>query len=140
MPTKVVGGGVKGKFMWLEFETGSTMWITLGMSGYWSTEADKHAHFGIGLDNDRGLYFVDQRRFGTIKFSHDRAELEKKLKSLGMDPLNDPSYSLIELTAKILRHYDKPVRSARQCGNSRTDARRPNNALGAGTTEVNNRD
>ena len=109
MPTKVVGGGVKGKFMWLEFETGSTMWITLGMSGYWSTEADKHSHFGIGLDDDRGLYFVDQRRFGTIKFSHDRAELEKKIKSLGSDPLNDPEYSLIDLTRKMSRHYSKTI-------------------------------
>lgn len=109
LPSRVTGGGVKGKFMWLEFETGATMWITLGMSGYWSTEAVNHAHFGIGLDNDRSLYFVDQRRFGTIKFSHDRAEIDKKLKSLGMDPLNDLDYSLIQLTAKVLRHYDKPI-------------------------------
>jgi len=109
LPNRVVGGGVKGKFMWLEFETGSTMWITLGMSGYWSTESDNHAHFGIGLDDDRGLYFIDQRRFGTIKFSHDRAELNKKINSLGLDPLNDPDYSLIELTRKMIKHNTKPV-------------------------------
>jgi formamidopyrimidine-DNA glycosylase len=109
LPSKVIGGGVKGKFMWLELETGSTMWITLGMSGYWSIEPDKHAHFGIGIDNDRALYFIDQRRFGTIKFSHDRAELEKKIKSLGLDPLNDPDYSLIELTRKVSKYHNTPV-------------------------------
>jgi formamidopyrimidine-DNA glycosylase len=109
LPTKVVGGGVKGKFMWLEFETGSTMWITLGMSGYWSTEADKHAHFGIGIDNDRGLYFIDQRRFGTIKFSHDRKELDRKLNSLGVDLLNNPDASLIDFTRAMMKHYTKPI-------------------------------
>lgn len=109
LPSRVTGGGVKGKFMWLEFETGATMWITLGMSGYWSTESDNHAHFGIGIDNDRALYFNDQRRFGTIKFSHDRAELEKKINSLGPDPLNDPNYSLIDLTRKMNKHYAKPI-------------------------------
>ena len=109
LPSRVIGGGVKGKFMWLEFETGSTMWITLGMSGYWSTEPDKHAHFGIGLDDDRGIFFIDQRRFGTLKFSHDPAELEKKLNSLGLDPLSDLDYSLIELTRKVSKYYDKPV-------------------------------
>jgi formamidopyrimidine-DNA glycosylase len=109
LPSRVVGGGVRGKFMWLEFETGATMWITLGMSGYWSTDPDKHAHFGIGLDDDRGLYFIDQRRFGTIRFSHDRAELEKKLSSLGLDPLNDPEYGLVEMTSKMSKHYNKPI-------------------------------
>ena len=109
LPSRVVGGGVKGKFMWLEFETGATMWITLGMSGYWSTESDKHAHFGIGLDNDRALYFVDQRRFGTLKFSHNRAELYKKLRGLGLDLLNNPEASLIDFTRAMMKHYNKPI-------------------------------
>jgi DNA-formamidopyrimidine glycosylase len=109
LPSRVIGGGVKGKFMWLEFETGSTMWITLGMSGYWSIEPDKHSHFGIGLDDSRGLYFVDQRRFGTIKFSHDRLELERKLDNLGIDLLNQPDASLINFTSKLLRYSTKPI-------------------------------
>lgn len=89
LPSRVIDGGVKGKFMWLEFESGSTMWITLGMSGYWSTELDKHAHFGIGLEDDRPLYFVDQRRFGTLRFSQNRKDLVAKLNQLGLDLLND---------------------------------------------------
>jgi formamidopyrimidine-DNA glycosylase len=79
------------------------------MSGYWSTESDKHAHFGIGLDNDRALYFVDQRRFGTLKFSHNRAELYKKLRGLGLDLLNNPEASLIDFTRAMMKHYNKPI-------------------------------
>lgn len=109
LPARVVGGGVKGKFMWLELETGSTMWITLGMSGYWSTEAEVHSHFGIGLDDARALYFVDQRRFGTIRFSSNRAELAKKIKSLGIDLLNDPEASLEEFANRLSKHKSKTI-------------------------------
>lgn len=109
LPSRVVDGGVKGKFMWLEFETGATMWITLGMSGYWSTDPDTHAHFGIGIEDGRSVYFVDQRRFGTIKFSHDRAELTKKLASLGGDPLNDAEFTMLKFNQAILKYPNKTI-------------------------------
>jgi formamidopyrimidine-DNA glycosylase len=109
LPSRVIDGGVRGKFMWLEFETGATMWITLGMSGYWSEESGTHSHFGIGIENSRALYFVDQRRFGTIKFSHDRAELDKKIKSLGRDPLNDADFTPIEFNQRINKYPNKTI-------------------------------
>lgn len=109
LPSRVIDGGVKGKFMWLEFETGATMWITLGMSGYWSTESGTHSHFGIGIEDSRALYFVDQRRFGTIKFSHDRAELNKKLASLGGDALNDPEFTLVKFNSAINKYPNKTI-------------------------------
>jgi formamidopyrimidine-DNA glycosylase len=109
LPSRVVDGGVKGKFMWLEFETGATMWITLGMSGFWSTESDKHAHFGIGIEDNRALYFIDQRRFGTLKFSHNRAELEKKLASLGGDALNDSEFTLVKFSSAINKYPNKTI-------------------------------
>ena len=65
VPVRVTGGGVKGKFIWLEFSDETCLWITLGMSGYWSTGLKPHSHFRIGLDDGTSLYFVDQRRFGV---------------------------------------------------------------------------
>lgn len=88
-PATLVNAGVRGKFMWFRFNETTSMWITLGMSGTWSTEPNKHAHFEIKLSNGKSLYFVDPRRFGTIRFSHDLSELDKKLASMGMDLLND---------------------------------------------------
>ena len=109
LPATVIGGGVKGKFIWLELSTGSTMWITLGMSGYWSTSSHKHSHFEIVLNTGKTLYFVDQRRFGTIKFSQNRLELVAKLDSLGVDLLNEPETSLIDFTRSIDRYRAKPI-------------------------------
>lgn len=113
LPTSVIGGGVKGKFMWFEFgDRSTTMWVTLGMSGYWSLIQEPHAHFRIDfIDSEhtpRSIYFIDQRRFGTIKFSHDRAELTKKLSSLGLDLLNeDPTVD--EFIEKFLIRKKKTV-------------------------------
>lgn len=112
LPTTLIDGGVKGKFMWFEFgDRSTTMWVTLGMSGYWSAKPTPHAHFRIDYidpnHSRQSVYFIDQRRFGTIKFSHNKSELEAKLKALGLDLLNeDPS--LEEFKSALLK---KPNRS-----------------------------
>ena len=97
-PVPVTNGGVRGKFIWFRLGESSSMWITLGMSGTWSTDRSKHAHFEIKMSDGGSLYFVDPRRFGTLRFSHDPSELDKKLSSMGMDLLNDPE--------EIIRPYD----------------------------------
>lgn len=99
VPTRVIGGGVKGKFIWLEFNDGTCLWITLGMSGYWSTKLEPHSHFRIDFDDNSSLYFVDQRRFGTLKFTKT-SNLAKKLKSLGLDMLNDDRASMYDFVRK----------------------------------------
>lgn len=109
LPAKVIGGGVKGKFIWLELDTGSSMWITLGMSGYWSTESNKHAHFGIGLDDTMGLYFIDQRRFGTIRFSQSRTELIDKLTGLGLDVLNDTRIRQDDFNRAVNKYQNRTI-------------------------------
>lgn len=105
LPTTVVDGGVKGKFMWFEFgDNTTTMWVTLGMSGYWSLVKTPHAHFQIEFIDENNepssIYFIDQRRFGTIKFSHNKDELTTKLKTLGLDLLNEEP-PLIEFIEKL---------------------------------------
>jgi formamidopyrimidine-DNA glycosylase len=89
LPTQVVSAGRKGKFMWFQFTGNQFMWCTLGMSGKWAKTREPHSHFEIKLSNGTSLYFVDQRRFGTIKFSMEPEELRKKLATLGLDLLND---------------------------------------------------
>jgi formamidopyrimidine-DNA glycosylase len=100
VPNRVTGGGVKGKFIWLEFSDETCLWITLGMSGYWSTEPKPHSHFRMGFEDGASLYFVDQRRFGTLKFTQ-KSELKKKLASLGLDMLNDTTLSLHDFVRQI---------------------------------------
>jgi formamidopyrimidine-DNA glycosylase len=100
VPTRVIGGGVKGKFIWLEFNDETCLWITLGMSGYWSTDKQPHSHFRIGFEDGSSLYFVDQRRFGTLKFTR-LAELPKKLSSLGLDMLNDRTASMYDFVRRV---------------------------------------
>lgn len=100
VPTRVTGGGVKGKFIWLEFSDETCLWITLGMSGYWSTDLKPHSHFRIGFKDGSSLYFVDQRRFGTLKFTK-LEDLPKKLASLGLDMLNDQTSSMYDFVRKV---------------------------------------
>jgi DNA-formamidopyrimidine glycosylase len=111
LPTLVVGGGVHGKFIWLEFEENQTMWITLGMSGYWSKEQRPHSHISLEFDDGTQVFFVDQRRFGTIKFA-DKIALDKKLQALGIDPLNDRTLSMYSMLRKFEKVPNKTIAEA----------------------------
>lgn len=93
----------KGKFIYWIFEDGTILFQTLGMSGGWYkhnvNNSSNHSGIVISYINNKivnKLYFNDQRRFGTFKFYEPRdaqKELEKKLKTLGPDMLNDKSFS-----------------------------------------------
>ena len=100
VPNRVVDGGVKGKFIWLEFSDETCLWITLGMSGFWSTDIRPHSHFRIGFEDGTSLYFVDQRRVGTLKFTH-KSDLAKKLEGLGLDMLNNRTSSMYDFVRKV---------------------------------------
>jgi formamidopyrimidine-DNA glycosylase len=89
LPLKIIEVRNKGKFIWFQFEGGWTMWNTLGMTGGWKLEKDKHSHCEFILDNDKSLWFNDIRNFGTIKFCNNVEDFEKKIKSLGPDILED---------------------------------------------------
>lgn len=110
-PTSVIGGGVKGKFIWLELENEMTLWITLGMSGFWSKEKLPHSHLALCFEDGTTVYFVDQRRFGTFRVA-SQTELQKKLKSLGIDLLNDSSISLFDAIEQFERVPEKTVTEA----------------------------
>jgi len=111
LPLEVVGGGVKGKFIWLELEGAMSIWITLGMSGFWSIYKKPHAHVRLEFDNGLELYFIDQRRFGTLKFA-SKVDLDAKLKSLGVDALNDTDATVYNTIRSFKRVPNKTVAEA----------------------------
>ena len=77
----------KGKFIYFLFsKIDIVLFITLGMSGWFQLEEEKHNHIEFNFNNTT-LYFNDYRNFGNIIVSN-REELNKKLLSLGADILN----------------------------------------------------
>ena len=88
LPKRVVGAGCHGKFIYILLDGGdSSIWSTLGMTGYWSESASNHARVCLSLDNGTDIYYNDTRSFGTLKWSQGRRALAQKLKSLGPDML-----------------------------------------------------
>lgn len=88
LPTAIIGPGVHGKFIYIILENGWTIWNTLGMTGSWSTEREKHTRIEIEL-NDGKIFYNDQRNFGTVKLVKEKYKLVEKLSSLGPDMLSD---------------------------------------------------
>tara|TARA_B100000214_G_C23916814_1_gene604124 strand:- start:85 stop:891 length:807 start_codon:yes stop_codon:yes gene_type:complete len=88
LPARVTDVSCKGKFIFMLFDNGFSMWNTLGMSGFWSPKTHKHARIVIETP-DKPVFFCDTRNFGTVKFSSDSEELARKLASLGPDMLSE---------------------------------------------------
>ena len=61
---------------------------------------------GDSIKNNKILFFVDQRRFGNVKFVQTQQELDKKLNTLGPDILNDSSLTF-DIYKSRMRKYDK---------------------------------
>lgn len=78
----------KGKFLYWSFDGEIYFFITLGMSGSFGKQ-NKHSAIEFVFDNGT-VYFNDIRHFGTFKVVKGKSELNKKLNSLGWDPLKEP--------------------------------------------------
>lgn len=86
LPLKIKSVNCYGKFIWWEFENFDlTLWNTLGMSGWWTFDNEKHNNVSFKLKNDT-IHFNDVRNFGTIIIC-DRESLNKKLDKFGPDIL-----------------------------------------------------
>lgn len=92
--SKVLDVQTKGKFMYWTFENNWFMFCTFGMSGQWSPQKGKHPALGITFTDGNEIYFNNPRHFGTIKFVQGHHKLNKKLNSLGWDPLDSGSIPL----------------------------------------------
>jgi formamidopyrimidine-DNA glycosylase len=81
----------KGKFIYFKFNSGASLWSTLGMSGMWQRKKSKHTRVTLTNHKGQDVYFNDVRNFGTLKYVQTSQELEKKLKTLGPDVLSEPA-------------------------------------------------
>ena len=88
LPATVTRVDCKGKFIYILFDNGYSMWNTLGMSGSWSPVIGKHSRFKLNF-KEGSAYFNDIRNFGTIKVTRSIDDLNKKLSSLGPDMLSE---------------------------------------------------
>lgn len=96
----------KGKFMWwnmMEIHP-INFFITLGMSGSFG-QRNKHSAIKFTFDNGE-VYYNDIRHFGTFKVALAESELLTKLRSLGWDPLQNPSMSPELIPMLRARHTD----------------------------------
>jgi formamidopyrimidine-DNA glycosylase len=118
LPLKIVDVNSKGKFIYITFEKDFTLYCTLGLSGGWTyKKKDSNTykfpevleflniknenaieeyrdtsleHLNIEFIFEKGsLYFFDTLSYGTISVSNDKTKLEKKLKSLGPDIMDE---------------------------------------------------
>ena len=88
LPTKVIGVGVHGKFLYWIVENDVFLYNTLGMTGCWKPVEKKHARVEFKFRDGTSVYFTDQRNFGTLKFVPGRNSLLNKLQTLGPDMLS----------------------------------------------------
>ena len=79
LPLNIIDIKKKGKFIWFILEKNWTIWVTLGMTGKFTIEEQKHNNIKF-ITSKKTLFFNDQRNFGTIAFHNSEEELEKKLK------------------------------------------------------------
>lgn len=88
LPTRVVGVGVHGKFIYWIIENDVFVYNTLGMTGHWTRRQEKHSRVQFEFSDGTSVFFTDTRNFGTLKFVPGRQALVEKLKSLGPDMLS----------------------------------------------------
>ena len=114
----------KGKLIYFTFSSKKDKFYmvnTLGMSGVWKRRKEKHTCFffeyssSLESEEREKLYFIDQRHFGTIKFLTTKQDLEKKLKELGPDMLNDPKMNYKLFKERLLKYKHWNIVKALMC-------------------------
>lgn len=111
LPLKIKSINCHGKFIWWEFHNSNiTLWNTLGMTGWWTTDVQKHNNLEFKIGNNK-LYFNDVRNFGTFIFCTNE-QLKKKLNILGPDILQIKDNSKIFLERLERKRSDTYIASA----------------------------
>lgn len=85
----VISVKCKGKQMYWTLSNGTYLFISLGMSGKFSLNPEKHAHIKFIFENDPPIYFVDVRRFGRLSIENDLKKLDTIAKPINED---DPGF------------------------------------------------
>lgn len=92
LPATIDDISFQGKLIIFEFSGNSGRkwwaWNTLGMSGGWRTSPLKHSHIEFRTKH-KSVFFTDVRNFGTLKFTDDLKETNKKKSTIGPNHLSD---------------------------------------------------
>lgn len=83
----------RAKYLLVDFDHG-TLILHLGMSGSLriidtDTQAEKHDHFDLVLDNGKSLRLTDPRRFGAVLWTKHDPNTHELIAHLGPEPLSD---------------------------------------------------
>lgn len=113
LPLKIIDIDSHGKFMWFKLKNKTSKWYiwnTFGLTGMWKIMdlgekiPDKKHVSCLLITNKYQAIFYDVIHYGTIKFSNNVEELNKKLKQLGPDFLKDEDFNI-----KKVKKYDDPI-------------------------------
>jgi DNA-formamidopyrimidine glycosylase len=101
---KVVNVKNRGKFIYWTFSNGFYLMQTLGLSGGWFREEKRNSGCQLLFKNKETyeintIFYDDQRRFGTMKFTNDMQVLKNKLSQIGPDILNDKEFDIADWLA-----------------------------------------
>ena len=111
LPAKVKEVKWKGKLIYFVFDNGWYMLNTLGMSGGWTPNKEKHSNVSFTFEKPpNNIYFRDMRNFGTIKFINGEKNLNDKLSKIGPDMLNDSTtFDIFKKNMKKKINENKPI-------------------------------
>jgi DNA-formamidopyrimidine glycosylase len=120
LPVTVIRVNSKGKFIWFVVKNaaGRKFYImnTFGLTGSWGIEKRPHSHVDLTFSDNKHLYYIDPRNFGTLEITDSKDKLLKKLDSLAPDLLkiaftHDEFYERVVnyVTKNTKRHDDKIV-------------------------------
>ena len=107
LPATVTQVDCKGKFIYILFDNGYSLWNTLGMAGSWSPIPTKHSRVKLNF-KEGSAYFNDIRNFGTVRVSKDSNQLKEKLDSLGPDMLAEEVTNTV-FANRIMKKSTKTV-------------------------------
>jgi formamidopyrimidine-DNA glycosylase len=93
LPAKIENITFQGKLIIFEFTSYCSgkkwwAWNTLGMGGGWRNDKVKHSHVEFRTKSG-SVFFTDIRNFGTLKFTDDIEETDRKKRTIGPNHLND---------------------------------------------------
>lgn len=93
LPSKIDDIIVKGKTIFISLENDTSLVITHGMSGYWSSNNEKYSRIKFelgGKDRESSeLFYVDPRNFGSMIICLNKEELYFRQDKLGPSILTD---------------------------------------------------
>ncbi|MCH7231461.1 bifunctional DNA-formamidopyrimidine glycosylase/DNA-(apurinic or apyrimidinic site) lyase [Glycomyces sp. L485] len=101
----ITGSGRRGKFMWLTLDDGRALVCHLGMSGQFLVRAPgvtphKHLRALLRFEDERELWFVDQRTFGFLEIAEFDGHVPTTLSHIAPDVF-EPEFDAAQCAARL---------------------------------------